>query len=49
VAQKGKRSLKPTLKVEFGWKHFTGGKFIQVKKGKGGGIRSLSTLTGLPV
>lgn len=36
-----KKTLKPTLKVEFGWKHFTGGKFIQVKKGKGGGTRSL--------
>ena len=35
--QKGKKkSLKPTLKVEFGWKQFTGGKFIYVRKGKGG-------------
>ena len=40
-AERKKKSLKPTLKVEFGWKHFTGGKFIQVKKGKGGGTRSL--------
>ena len=32
---------KPTLKVEFCWKHFIGQKFIQVKKGKGGGTRSL--------
>lgn len=40
-AERKKKSLKPTLKVEFGWKHFTGGKIIQVKKGKGGGTRSL--------
>lgn len=40
-AERKKKSLKPTLKVEFGWKHFTGGKFIQVKKGKGGGTRSV--------
>ena len=38
VAQKEKKSLKPTLKVEFAWKQFTGGKFIQVKKGKGVGL-----------
>ena len=37
-----KRSLKPTLKIKFGWKHFTDGKLIQVKKGKGGGTRSVN-------
>ena len=36
-----KRSLKPTLKVEFGWKHFISGKYMQVKKSKGGGTRSV--------
>jgi len=41
-AERKKKYLKPTLKVEFGWNHFTGGKFIQVKKGKGGSTRSLN-------
>ena len=38
---------KKNLNVEVGWKHFTGGKFIQVKKGKVG-APGLSILTGLP-
>lgn len=41
-AERKKKYSKPTLKVEFGWNHFTGGKFIQVKKGKGGCTRSLN-------
>ena len=31
-----KKFLKPTLKVEFGWKHSTCGKIMQVKKEKVG-------------
>ena len=38
---KSKKAAKPTLKVEFGWKHHNGTAFIQVKKGKGGGNRSI--------
>lgn len=41
VTGRNKRSLKPTLKVEFGWKHFISGKYMQVKKSKGGGTRSV--------
>ena len=41
-AGRNKRSLKPTLKVEFGWKHFFSGKYMQVKKRKGGGTRSVA-------
>lgn len=36
---KSKKATKPTLRVEFGWKHHNGTTFIQVKKGKGGGNR----------
>ena len=39
-----KRTQKPTLRVEFGWKHCTSGKFIQVRKGKGGGTRSVDVI-----
>lgn len=38
-AGRNKRSLKPTLKVEFGQKHFR--KYMQVKKSRGGGTRSV--------
>ncbi|KAJ7380130.1 hypothetical protein OS493_010841 [Desmophyllum pertusum] len=41
VDGKIKKASKPTLKIEFGWKHYHGGKFVQVKKGKGGGNRSV--------
>jgi len=41
-AGRNKRSLKPTHKVEFGWKHFCSGKYMQVKKSKGGGTRSVA-------
>ena len=41
VTGKSKRSLKPTLKVEFGWKHFSSGKYMQVKNSKGGVTRSV--------
>lgn len=40
-AGRNKRSLKSTLKVEFGQKHFSSGKYMQVKKSKGGGTRSV--------
>ena len=38
---KSKKAAKPTLKVEFGWKHHNGTTFIQAKKGKGGGNISI--------
>lgn len=31
------RVKKRTLKVEFGWKHYIGDKFVQIKKGRGVG------------
>ena len=38
---KSKKATKPTLRVEFGWKHHNGtSTFIQVKKGIGRGNRS---------
>ena len=47
VTGRNKRSLKPTLKVEFGWKHFSSGKYMQVKKSKGGATRS-ADMKGMP-
>ena len=38
---RSKRVSKSTLKVEFGWKHLINGKYVQVKKGKGGGNRTV--------
>ena len=35
------RVKKRRLKVEFGWKHYIGDKFVQIKKGRGGGNRKL--------
>ena len=42
VNGKKKKARKPTLKVEFGWKHYIGGTFVHIKKGRGEGNQRVS-------
>ncbi|XP_078382656.1 uncharacterized protein LOC144665305 isoform X2 [Oculina patagonica] len=39
-----KKAPKETLKIEFGWKHHLGGKYVQIRKNKGGGNRTVELM-----
>lgn len=39
-----KKAPKETLKIEFAWKHHLGGKYVQIRKNKGGGNRTVDLM-----
>lgn len=43
-APRQKKSPKETLKIEFGWRHHSGGKYVPIRKNKGGGNRSVELM-----